>query len=75
MKQHLEVLAQALNKANQSGAFTLNESSIISNSLNQVAGYVDSKMKQEESKKLPQSDQEDGQKEGPKLKKMSNNKK
>ena len=37
MEKHLNVLNQALNKANQSGAFTLNESAIIAQALSAVA--------------------------------------
>jgi len=36
MKQHLDVLSQALDKANQRGAFTLQESAVIANSLGAI---------------------------------------
>ena len=45
MEKHLNVLNQALNKANQSGAFTLQESAIIAQSLEVVAQIVQNQAK------------------------------
>lgn len=43
MEQHLNVLSQALNKANQAGAFNLQESAIIANSLGAIIQVLGTK--------------------------------
>ena len=40
MEQHLSVLTQALNKANQAGAFNLNEATLVSQALSYVTQFV-----------------------------------
>lgn len=45
MEKHLNVLSQALNKANQQGAFTLQESAMISQSLSAIVQSVANQVK------------------------------
>lgn len=47
MEQHLQVLSQALNKANQTGSFTLNESAMVANSLNAVTQFIKRNQKED----------------------------
>lgn len=46
MEKHLSVLTQALNKANQAGAFTLQESAMVANSLGVITQVFQSQAKE-----------------------------
>jgi len=59
MKQQLEVLAQALNKANLAGAFTLEEASLVSNTLGQVGQSLVNLSKQIDDLKKAAADKEE----------------